>query len=136
MWLSGDGSHAGCFDVDEAAEQPNFQSTWEAIMTLSSLRICLGIFLLVEIQSPVWAGVNHIESGESAMSSMRIPLRGSQDPPPGPISTPENLPAVQQEPTLLLRARDENGAPVISAKVYLYEVQDAQTGKNGGPRLV
>jgi len=83
-------------------------------MAISSLRICLGIFLLVEVQSPLWVGASSVESGESAKSHLRIPLRVSQDPPPKTISPP------QQEPPLVLRARDENGAPVASAKVYLY----------------
>jgi len=90
-------------------------------MALSSLRICLGIFLLVEVQSTLWALASNIESGESAKSPLRIPLRVSQDPPPGTLSTP------QKEPPLILRARDENGAPVVSAKIYLYAE---------GPRLV
>src|SRR5262245_54770401 len=102
-------------------------------MTLSSLRICLSIFLLAEIQSPIWASVSHIESVETAISSLRIPLRVSQDPPPGAISPPETLPQAQQESPLLLRAKDENGAPVVSAKVYLYTTEAAQAGS---PRLV
>jgi hypothetical protein len=97
----------------------------------SSLRICLGLFLLVEIQSPILAFASDIESGESVTSLSRIPLRVSQDPLPltlpGTISPPGALPPAQQEPTLLLKARDENGAPVVSAKVYLYAE---------GPRLV
>ncbi|HEX5082991.1 MAG TPA: TonB-dependent receptor [Blastocatellia bacterium] len=59
------------------------------------------------------------------MFSLRIPVRVSQDPPPGTISTLETRPAAQQETTLLLRARDENGAPVVSAKVYLYAADTA-----------
>src|SRR5262249_10934439 len=90
-------------------------------MALSSLRICLGIFLLVEVQSTLLVTASNIESGESAKSPSRIPLRVSQDPPPGTISTP------QKEPPLILKTRDENGAPVASAKVYLYAE---------GPRLV
>jgi hypothetical protein len=90
------------------------------MMSLSSLRICLGIFLLVEIQSPLLARAGDIESGESLMRALRISLRVSQDPPPGTISPPEVLPTAQKDSTFVLRARDENGAPVVSAKVYLY----------------
>src|SRR2546422_4190068 len=90
-------------------------------MTLSSLRICLGIFLLVELQSPLWVGASNIESGERAKSLLTTPRQVSQDPPPGALSHP------QQESPLVLRARDENGAPVALAKVYLYAE---------GPRLV
>jgi hypothetical protein len=91
-------------------------------MTLSSLRICLGIFLLVEVQSLPWVFAGDIENGESARTPMRIPLRVSQDPPPGTISPPGALSIPQQETPLVLRARDENAAPVASAKVYLYAV--------------
>ena len=96
-------------------------------MTLTLLRICLGIFLLVEVQSPLWVGASNIESGESAKSLLRAPLRVWQDPPPGTISPPRALSTPQQETPLILRARDENGEPVASAKVYLYAE---------GPRLV
>ena len=137
---------------------------------LSSLRICLGIFLLVEVQSTIWGSSNNnrlskndlplssvgadtqfrpgfgarqgdgadtqvcpydkerkifapllIGSGESARSSLRIPRRAAQDAAPGGLSSP------QQETPLVLRARDENGVPVASAKVYLYAE---------GPRLI
>jgi hypothetical protein len=102
-------------------------------MTLSSLRICLGIVLLVEIQSPIWAGASHIESGEPVMSSLGMLLRVSQDPSPLPSSGIIASSPAQQESPLLLRARDENGAPVVSAKVYLYAANAANTGS---PRLV
>jgi hypothetical protein len=117
----------------------------EATMTLSSLRICLGIFLLVEFQGPILAGASRIERGEPVMSSLRIPLRVSQGQPPlslpGTISSSGRAPA-QQESQSLLRARDENGAPVVSAKVYIYAVDavqdayDVQGGQGGGPRLI
>src|SRR4030095_5100477 len=90
-------------------------------MTLSSLRICLGIFLLVEVQSPLQVGASNIERDEPAKSPLTILRRVAQDPPPGAISTPP------QESPLVLKVRDENGAPVTSAKVYLYAE---------GPRLV
>src|SRR5215470_17965457 len=90
-------------------------------MALSSLRICLGIFLLVEFQSPLQVGASNIESDEPAKSPLTILRRGAQDPTPGAIST------TTQESPLVLRVRDENGAPVTSAKVSLYAE---------GPRLV
>src|SRR5262245_29694106 len=90
-------------------------------MTLSSLRICLSIFLLVEVQSPLQVGASNIESDEPAKYPLTILRRGAQGPPPGAIST------TPQESPLVLRVRDENGAPVTSAKVYLYAE---------GPRLV
>src|SRR5215475_15472163 len=90
-------------------------------MTLTSLRICLGILLLVEFQSPFQAGAGNIESYEPAKAPLIILRRGAQVPPPGAISTPP------QESPLVLRVRDENGAPVTSAKVYMYAE---------GPRLV
>src|SRR5262245_20360265 len=102
-------------------------------MTLTSLRICLGIFLLVEVQSPLQVGASNIESDEPAKSPLTILRRGAQDPPPGAISTPPQAPppgaisTPPQESPLVLRVRDENGAPVTSAKVYLY---------SEGPRLV
>jgi hypothetical protein len=83
-------------------------------MALSSLRICLGIFLLVEVQSPIQVGARNIESGEPGKSSLTILRREAQDPPPAAVSTPP------QEAPLVLRVRDENGAPVTSAKVSLY----------------
>ena len=83
-------------------------------MTLSSLRICLGIILLVEFQSPIWVGASNIESSSSPKSLLTSYRRASQDPPPGAVSAP------QQETPLVLMVRDENGAPVTSAKVYLY----------------
>ncbi|HEY6402464.1 MAG TPA: hypothetical protein VI479_13700, partial [Blastocatellia bacterium] len=61
-------------------------------MTLPSLRICLGIFLMVDIQAPIWAGVSDIESGESARLTLRLFLRDSQDPPNATLSPPEALP--------------------------------------------
>src|SRR5215813_7113919 len=87
-------------------------------MTLSSLRICLGILLLVEFQSPLQVGASNIESGEPAKSPLTILRREAQDPPPGAVSTPLSTPP--QEAPLVLRVRDENGAPVTSAKVFLY----------------
>jgi hypothetical protein len=96
------------------------------MMSLSSLRICLGILLLVEIPSPFWARANGIESGGSLMRALRIPLRVSQDPPPGTLTLPGTIPPTgaltpaQKDTPLLLRTRDENGSPVVSAKVYLY----------------
>ena len=89
-------------------------------MTLTSLRVCLGIFLLVEIQSPLWVGASNIESGDLAKSHLMTPGRVSQDPPPGALSPPVALSPPQQETPFVLRVRDENGAPVVSAKVYLY----------------
>src|SRR5262245_66681229 len=90
-------------------------------MTLSLLRLCIGIFLLVEVQSPLQAVAGNIESDEPAKSPLPILRRVAQDPPPVAPSTPP------QEASLVLRVRDENGAPVTSAKVYLYAE---------GPRLV
>ena len=90
-------------------------------MTLSSLRICLVIFLLVGVQSPLQVGASNIESDEPAKSPLTILRREAQDPPPAAVSTPP------QEASLVLRVRDENGAPVTSAKVSLYAE---------GPRLV
>jgi hypothetical protein len=90
------------------------------MMTLSSLRICLGIFLMVDIQAPIWAGVGNVESGESARMTLRMFLRDSQDPPNATLPSPEAPPPAPQDRSLLLRARDENGAPVASAKVYLF----------------
>jgi hypothetical protein len=84
-------------------------------MTLSSLRLCLGIFLLVEVQSPLQVGASNIESDELAKSPLTFLRRVAQDPPPTSVSTPP------QEASLVLRVRDENGAPVTSAKVSLYE---------------
>lgn len=91
---------------------------------LSSMQICLAIVLLVDVQSTLWEGANNkhrkilapplIGSGEPAKFPLRIPRRGAQDVAPGGLSTP------QQETSLVLRARDANGAPVASAKVYLY----------------
>jgi hypothetical protein len=81
---------------------------------LSSLRICLGIVLLVESQAILSEGANNIESSETTRSPLMTPRRWAQDPAPGGLSNP------QQETSLILRARDENGAPVSSAKVYLY----------------
>jgi carboxypeptidase family protein len=95
-------------------------------MTLSSLRICLGVFLLVEVQSPLRAPASNIESGPLAKFSLTTLRWAQQDPPPGSVSAPQQdpapgaLPAPQQETPLVLRVRDENGAPVSSAKVYLY----------------
>ena len=83
-------------------------------MTLSSLRICLGIFLLVVVQSPLQVGASNIESDEPAKSPLTILRRVAQDPPPVAGATPP------QEASLVLRVRDENGAPVTSAKVSLY----------------
>ncbi|HKC87851.1 MAG TPA: TonB-dependent receptor [Blastocatellia bacterium] len=83
-------------------------------MTLSSLRICLGIFLLVEVQSPIQVGASNIDRGEPGKSPLTILRREAQDPAPAPASTPP------QAAPLVLRVRDENGAPVTSAKVSLY----------------
>jgi hypothetical protein len=85
---------------------------------------------LVEIQSAFWVGANSIDSGDSASSQLRIPHRVAQDPLPGTISNPQQetpLGAQASAPALVLKARDENGAPVESAKVYVYAE---------GPRLV
>jgi Carboxypeptidase regulatory-like domain/TonB-dependent Receptor Plug Domain/TonB dependent receptor len=81
---------------------------------LSSLQIFLGIVLLVESQLTLSGGANNIDSSESTRSPLITPRRRAQDPLPVPISAP------QQETPLVLRARDENGAPVAAAKVYLY----------------
>src|SRR5262245_40726224 len=89
-------------------------------MSLSSLRICLGIFLLVIVQSPLWVGASNIDSGDPAKSPLTTPSRVAQDPPPGTLSPPGAISPAQQEPPLVLRVRDENGAPVVSAKVYLH----------------
>jgi outer membrane receptor protein involved in Fe transport len=87
---------------------------------LSSLQICLGMFLLVECQSTLSGGVNNVESGKSAMSSLMTLRQGAQDAAPGGLSNP------QQETPLIIRVKDENGAPVASAKVYLYAEGDRQ----------
>jgi Carboxypeptidase regulatory-like domain/TonB dependent receptor len=87
---------------------------------LSSLQICLGIFLLFECQSTLSGGANNVESSESASSFLMTLRRGAQDAAPGSLSNP------QQETPLILRVRDENGAPVASAKVYLYAEGDRQ----------
>lgn len=100
-------------------------------MSLSSLRICLGIFLVVEVQSTQWVGANNIESGESAKTPLGIPHRGAQDPLPGGLSNTQQetpLGAQASLPALVLKARDENGAPVESAKVYLYAEGPRLTG--------
>jgi hypothetical protein len=92
-------------------------------MTRSSLRICLGIILLVEFQSPIWVGASNIESNSSPKSSLTSFRRAPQDPPPAAVSATQQetpVPAPQQETPLVLMVRDENGAPVMSAKVYLY----------------
>ena len=92
-------------------------------MTRSSLRICLGIILLVEFQSPIWVGASNIESSSSPKSPLTSFRRAPQDPPPGAVSAPQQetpVSAPQQETPLVLMVRDENGAPVTSAKVYLY----------------
>ena len=92
-------------------------------MTLSSLRICLGIILLVALQSPIWVGASNIESSSSPKSPLTSFRRAPQDPPPAAVSAPQQetpVPAPQQETPLVLMVRDENGAPVMSAKVYLY----------------
>src|SRR5688572_6222515 len=95
-------------------------------MTRSSLRICLGIILLVEFQSPIWVGASNNESSSSPKSPLTSFRRASQDPPPGQVSaSPQDPPpaavsAPQQETAFVLIVRDENGAPVTSAKVYLY----------------
>src|SRR5215471_10121772 len=107
-------------------------------MTLPSLRICLGIFLLVEIQVTPRASVGDIESGERVKAPLNILLRVSQDPPPGSLSASGSISPPQQEPPLVLKARDENGAPVASAKVYAYAANaanDANAANSGSPRL-
>jgi carboxypeptidase family protein len=92
-------------------------------MTLSSLRICLGIILLVALQSPIWVGASNNESSSSPKSPLTSFRRAPQDPPPAAVSAPQQetpVSAPQQETPLVLMVRDENGAPVMSAKVYLY----------------
>ncbi|MGH9751328.1 MAG: carboxypeptidase regulatory-like domain-containing protein [Blastocatellia bacterium] len=94
------------------------------------MQICLGIVLLVGVQSTLWEGSNNkhhkihaaplIGSGESAKF---IPRRSAQAVASGGLSTQQQetpLGAQTSLPALVLRARDENGAPVASAKVYLY----------------
>ncbi|MGH9768663.1 MAG: carboxypeptidase regulatory-like domain-containing protein [Blastocatellia bacterium] len=88
---------------------------------LSSLQICLSIFLFVEGQSALLEPAKNIESRESGNSPFMIFGRAAQDPAPGSPSI------AQQGLQLVLRVRDENGVPVASAKVYLY---------TEGPRLI
>ncbi|MBO0858167.1 MAG: TonB-dependent receptor [Chloracidobacterium sp.] len=97
-------------------------------MTLFSLRICISIFLLAEVQSAAgigcWVGASHIETSEPPLIILR---QAPQDPLPTTNTAPN------QEILLVLKARDENGEPVESAMVYLYAVN---TVSSEGPRLV
>src|SRR5215510_1609965 len=81
---------------------------------LSLMQICLSIFLLVVGQSVLLESPQNIESVESGKSPSRIFCCAARDPAPG---TPTNS---QQGLQLVLRVRDENGVPVVTAKVYLY----------------
>ncbi len=88
---------------------------------LSSLQICLSIFLLLNGQFILFESPQKIESGESGKSPLRTSGRAAQATAIGSLSNP------QQGLQLVLKVRDENGVPVASAKVYLY---------TEGPRLI
>src|SRR5262249_5625797 len=83
-------------------------------MMLSSVQIYLIIFLLVGGQLVLSEAPQHIKSDESGKSPLRISCCAARDPAPVP---PTNS---QQGLQLVLRVRDENGVPVVMAKVYLY----------------
>ena len=81
---------------------------------LSLLQICLCIFLLVEGQAVLFEPAQNIEIGESDKPHSRIYVRAAREAVPGSFSNP------QQGLQLVLRVRDENGVPVVTAKAYLY----------------
>src|SRR5262245_37825611 len=81
---------------------------------LSLLQICICIFLLVAGQSVLLRPTNNFVSGESSKSLRSGSGRAPQDAAPGTGSNS------QQGLQLVLRVRDENGVPVVTAKVYLY----------------
>jgi Carboxypeptidase regulatory-like domain/TonB dependent receptor-like, beta-barrel len=81
---------------------------------ISLLQICLCSFLLVEGQSVLFEPAPNIEIGESDKHHSRIYRRAARNAVPGSFSNP------RQGLQLVLRVRDENGVPVVTAKVYLY----------------
>ena len=81
---------------------------------LSLLQSCLVIFLLVACQSILWESAKNIKSGESSKSILRISGGAARGIAPGTLSNS------QQGLQLVLRVRDENGVPVVTAKAYLY----------------
>src|SRR5262245_58123619 len=81
---------------------------------LSLLQMCLSIILLIEGQSVLWGSSKNIYSGESRKSPGGISGRAGLEAAPGTSSNSQH--GLQ----LILKVRDENGVPVVTAKVYLY----------------
>src|SRR5262245_27785239 len=81
---------------------------------ISLFQMCLSIFLMVVGQSVLLESTQNIDSSESSRSLRSSSGRAAQDAAPGARSNSQH--GLQ----LVLRVRDENGVPVVTAKVYLY----------------